>query len=292
MKDLVSPKQVARAIGVSESSLKRWCDQGLIPMTRTPGGHRKLPISGVLGFLKERGHQLVEPELLGLPPTTTGAGGRTLARGRVELIEAFLEGAEDLSLQIVMDLYLARHSICTICDEVLAGAFHEIGDRWQCGTAEVYQERRGCEICLRILHELEQALPPVGDGAPIAIGGTTEADPYHLATTMAELVLRENGWRATSLGNMLPTATILQAMEDIRPRLVWISISHVADEPALIRATEELHAAATRLGAALAVGGRAITSELRRRMHFSAYCDTMQHLVSFADSLSGTIVDC
>jgi MerR family transcriptional regulator, light-induced transcriptional regulator len=286
MKDLVSPKQVARAIGVSESSLKRWCDQGLIPMTRTPGGHRKLPISGVLGFLKEQGHQLVEPELLGLPPTTTGAGERTLARGRAELVEAFLEGAEELSLQIVMDLYLARHSICTICDEVLAAAFHEIGDRWQCGAAEVYQERRGCEICLRILHELEQALPSVGNVAPLAIGGTTESDPYHLATTMAELVLRENGWRATSLGNMLPTATILQAMEDIRPRLVWISVSHVADEPALIRATAELHAAATQLGAALAVGGRAINSELRRRMHFSACCDTMQHLVSFAESLN------
>jgi predicted site-specific integrase-resolvase len=28
---LLTPKQVARAIGVSESSLKRWCDKGVLP---------------------------------------------------------------------------------------------------------------------------------------------------------------------------------------------------------------------------------------------------------------------
>ena len=38
MNELVSPKQVAHAMGVSESSLKRWCDQGLIPTVRTAAG--------------------------------------------------------------------------------------------------------------------------------------------------------------------------------------------------------------------------------------------------------------
>lgn len=285
MKELVTPKQVARAIGVSESSLKRWCDQGRIPMIRTPGGHRRLPINGVLTFLKEQGHELVEPEVLGLPPTSQGAGDRTVQRGRVRLVEALLSGAEDLARQIVIDLYLARHSMYTLCDDVLAAAFRDIGNRWECGEADVYEERRGCEICLRILHELEQAVPPVHGDAPLAIGGTAEFDPYHLATTMAELVLRDAGWHATSLGTMLPTDTILEAIRDIRPRLVWLSVSHIVDEAALIDATQRLHAAASEHGAALAIGGRALTDELRRSLHFSAYCDTMQHLRSFADSL-------
>ena len=66
----LTPKQVARAIGVSEASLKRWCDKGLIEMVRTVGGHRRLPLSSVLQFLRSSGHQLVRPEILGLPPTT------------------------------------------------------------------------------------------------------------------------------------------------------------------------------------------------------------------------------
>ena len=70
--NLVSPKQVARAIGVSESSLKRWCDQGLIKTVRTAGGHRKMTIAEVLRYVREQDHKLVSPEILGLPPRTSG----------------------------------------------------------------------------------------------------------------------------------------------------------------------------------------------------------------------------
>ena len=69
MKELVTPKQVALAIGVSEASLKRWCDKGLLPFSRTPGGHRRLPISGVMQFVRKTGQSLVEPAVIGLPAT-------------------------------------------------------------------------------------------------------------------------------------------------------------------------------------------------------------------------------
>ena len=38
-------------------------------------------------------------------------------------------------------------------------------------------------------------------------------------------------------------------------------------------------------GTALAVGGRALTEDLRKRMTYSAYCDNMQHLEAFANTL-------
>jgi methanogenic corrinoid protein MtbC1 len=201
------------------------------------------------------------------------------------LVTALLDGAEDIARQIAIDLYLAGHPISTILDDVLAPAFRDIGDRWECGAAEVYQERRACEICLHVLYELEQAVPTVNAGAPVAVGCTTEFDPYHLATTMAAVVLRENGWQATSLGTMLPTTTIVQAIKDMRPRLVWMSFSHITDETALQAVSEQLYEAAIQQGAALVVGGRALTAEFRRSMKFSAYCDTMHHLESFADSI-------
>jgi len=79
MKKNASPKQVARAIGVSESTLKRWCDGGLIPMTKTAGGHRRIEVAAVIKFLRETGRQVVEPELLNLP-VTAGKTEWTLAR--------------------------------------------------------------------------------------------------------------------------------------------------------------------------------------------------------------------
>ena len=63
----VSPKQLARAIGVSESSVKRWCDDGVIHTSYTPGGHRKIEIDQVLQFLRNTKHAIADPEILGLP---------------------------------------------------------------------------------------------------------------------------------------------------------------------------------------------------------------------------------
>jgi hypothetical protein len=70
MKNLATPKQVTRAIQVSESSVKRWCDKGVIPTHYTAGGHRRVPLSGLLDFLRSTKQQLVRPEVLGLPATT------------------------------------------------------------------------------------------------------------------------------------------------------------------------------------------------------------------------------
>ena len=47
-----------------------------------------------------------------------------------QMTAGLLAGDELRCRQIAMDLYLAEHSISVICDEVLAKAFEEIGDRW------------------------------------------------------------------------------------------------------------------------------------------------------------------
>ena len=81
VKKLVTPKQVAQAIDVSESSLKRWCDRGLLTTVRTAGGHRRLALDDVFQFLRQSGQQLVRPELLGLP-SNTGQAATVIDRAR------------------------------------------------------------------------------------------------------------------------------------------------------------------------------------------------------------------
>ncbi|NIP86508.1 MAG: helix-turn-helix domain-containing protein [Planctomycetales bacterium] len=283
MKQLLSPKQVARAIGVSESSLKRWCDQGRIPTTRTAGGHRRLPISGVLEFLRASRYELVEPEVLGLP-STTGQGPRVLDRAAEGLADALVAGNEPLARQIVIDLYLAEHRLSSICDRVIGPAFYRVGECWDCGQIEIYRERRSCEICERLIHELRSAVPPVEKQAPLALGGTPVGDPYRLPTMLVELVLRENGWDATSLGTSLPFDTLRAAVVQNRPRLFWLSVTSFSDTDAFLADYQRFY---DEFGdqIAIVVGGQAITSPLRRKMQYAAFCDTMQHLESFVSSL-------
>lgn len=283
MSDHLSPKQVARAIGVSESSLKRWVDQGLIQAVRTAGGHRKLALEDVLKFLRENDHSIVAPELLQLPAVSPHSE-IGLRRGSDRLLEALLAGNEELSRQVVFDLYLAKHSICAICDQVIAAAFGTIGVKWSCQEIDVYQERRGCEIALHVLYELRRAVPLPGSNWR-AIGGTMQGDQYAIPATMAELVLRDAGWHACSLGLSLPAESLIRAIEESPAQLCWLSISHISDTAAFVREFEMISAAATRRGMALVVGGRALNETLRRELNYSAFCDTMQHLDRFARTL-------
>lgn len=283
MAELLSPKQVARAIGVSESSLKRWVDQGLITATRTAGGHRKLPLEDVLRFLRERNHPVVAPELLTLPavsPRSTSG----LELGSDRLLTALLKGNEELARQVVFDLYLARHSVSVICDQVIAVAFRAIGVKWSCQQIDIYHERRGCEIAMHVLSELRRVVP-VPDSPWMAIGGTLSGDAYDIPAHMTELVLRDAGWKTCTLGKSLPAASLIKGMGETPAQLFWLSVSHIDDEAAFLRDFKQIAAAAKRRKLAVAVGGRAWNESLRSDLKVSTFCDTMQQLDDFARNL-------
>ncbi len=283
MRELLTPKQVARAIDVSESSIKRWCDKGVIATQYTVGGHRRISLAGLLDFLKKGKHQLVCPAALGLP-ATSGHTARVVARGRSQMTEALLAGDERRCLQIAIDLHLAEHSVSVICDDTIAAAMRDIGEGWACGDLEVYQERRSCEIALRVLHELRSLLPAVPAGAPVAIGGTAANDQYALGTSMAEVVLRNAQWNALSLGGNLPFATLAAAIQAQQPKLFWLSCSHMEDPTAFLDGYDKLY---EEFGGTIAfvVGGQALDEPVRQQMKYAAYCESMQHLDGFARTM-------
>jgi len=283
VRDLLTPKQVARAIDVSESSIKRWCDKGVIPTQYTAGGHRRIAMCSLVEFLRVGNHQLVYPEALGLPPTS-GQTKWVLTRARDQLVEALIAGDDARCRQITIDLHLADQRLSVICDEVFAATFREIGERWACGEADVYQERRGCEMTLRVLHELRMVLPAPPSGAPLAIGGAATGDQYNLGTTMAELVLRGANWNAVSLGDNLPFESLSVAIKEQRPKLFWLSCSHIADQAEFLSGYAELFDAHG-LEVPFVIGGFALTEEVLGQMQFAAYCESMQDLESFARKL-------
>ncbi|RLS39888.1 MAG: MerR family DNA-binding transcriptional regulator [Planctomycetota bacterium] len=288
MSELVSPKQVAQAIGVSESSLKRWCDQGLIETVRTAGGHRRLAVSSVMGYLQKSGHRLIAPEVLGLPPLTVGAGQRSLSKAQTALIEALTQGQDLASRQIVVEAFLAGHPMHAIADELVAPAFHEIGRQWGCGEVAVYQERHACEIMARVLADLRRMTERPPSESVKAIGGTLECDYYSLPNQLVELVLRNVGWDAVSLGCNLPADSMVIAIQQQRPRLVWLSVSHYECEEKFVSAVESIRAAAFAIRAPFVIGGRMMCESLRQKVGEIACCDSMVQLDAYAHALLQT----
>ena len=212
MRETLSPKQVAQVIGVSEASLKRWCDKGLIPFHKTHGGHRRIPLSGVMNYLRENELAPSNPEILGLP-ATTNKSKLGLRRALDQITEALLKGDASVFRQIGYNLYLSGHQVYDICDKVLAPAFHNVGTLWQHGDMEIYQERRGVEICMEFLIEMRISIPEIPQEANLAITATLSDDPYSLPSLMAELSLKSIGWRGEFYGNNLPIKTLQIAVK-------------------------------------------------------------------------------
>ena len=167
-------------------------------------------------------------EALGLP-ATSGQSMCVVERAREKLTEALLERSESRCHQLIFDLFMAGQRPSVICDEVVAEASADIGDRWVCGGAEVYQERRGCELALHILRELQALLAPVGETGILALGGASTSDQYSLGTRMVELVVGDAKWNAVSLGGNLPFGTLEAAIANNRTKLFWLSCSHIMD---------------------------------------------------------------
>lgn len=281
----LSPRQVARAIGVSESSLKRWCDRGLIPVRRTAGGHRKIAAPAVVRFLRDSGHDLARPELLGLP-SAVGPVRSDDDAAVAELGERLMDGDEPGVRSVVLGLFLSRRPLDEIFDRVLAPSLHDLGHAWERDELEVYREHRAVEIVTRLLGELRSLIGAPGVDAPVAIGATLPGDPYTVAIHMAELVLRDSGWRAEALGPDHPVDTLIAAIGDYEPRLLWISVSHVPDQAAFLAGYRTLYEAARERGVAIVVGGQALDGDLRSRMRYAAFCETMGDLVGLADTLA------
>lgn len=280
----VSPRQLARAIGASESSVKRWCDRGMLASVKTAGGHRRLLLCGILDFLGKQGYALIRPEEIGLP---TAVAGRFQCEEKLRIAfhSALEQGDRRVCQRLLAELRLAGCRMDWICDEILATAMEAIGDRWCEGQLEIYQERRACEIIVALLWDLIHWLPPVPLDAPRAIGCSLAGDHYVLPSRMVELILRDAGWNAASLGCNVPIESLAAALRTHCPRVIWISVSHVVDRESFLRQYEQLWQLAQEFGTAVAVGGLALSVDLRKRMNYSLYGDKLQHLVNFVTEL-------
>ena len=284
-----SPKQVADALSASESSVKRWCDQGAIPTVRTSGGHRRISLDGLQAFSRASGRAVVSPEVLGLPKLLNqrihaipGNADESLTAFRVALARGDESRCRDLFRGAVGDGQRASFA----AEKLITDAMRGIGDAWDCDELDPYQERRACGICTRLIDELRSTLPSISGVAPIAIGGSLSGDLYQLPTSLVELTLREQGWDATNIGCNLPPESFLQAAHDFQPKMVWLSVSTIDCLDDFVNQQNRL-AEGLGSGVSLVVGGRVLTDDIRPRLKYTAFCDSMNHLAELSGMIAG-----
>jgi cobalamin-dependent methionine synthase I len=154
------------------------------------------------------------------------------------------------------------------------------------GALDIYQEHEATQTIAAAVRALIDRVGREERSGPLALGATTEGDPYVLGGLLGELVLRELGWRVRNLGVDLPLRSLAQATIRHRPRLIFVSASFLEDEEQFLREYRSFQESAAAVGAAVIVGGRALGPELRSKMIFAGYGERMAHLAEFARRLS------
>ena len=255
VKPILTPREFAEAIGVSESSVKRWVDGGDIEATRTVGGHRRIPIQAAGRYVRERSLTLVRPDILGLSDVSAHSAAETGAEDPTTRFFDYLRaGAEAEARGLILTLYLDGDSVAEIVDGPFRAALARVGELWTSEPSGILWEHRATQIALRALTRLRSLLPVPAD-APVAVGGAPAGDRYILPTMAVAAVLAGEGMRAVNLGAETPTETLARGVETLDARLAWLSVSHVVAAERLRDGVLGMLPVLSERGAPLVVGG-------------------------------------
>src|ERR1700759_1480007 len=157
---LLSTRELADAIGVSESSLKRWIDAGKIAASRTEGGHRRVALSEAMRFIRDQRAPIARPELLDLPDV--GA-----ARARNEsLLTYLLDGDHAAARGFVVGRYLEGVRVAELADGPIRDAMHALGGLWRHDEGGIFVDPRGTDVCLQAVAQLRPLVPVPPANAP------------------------------------------------------------------------------------------------------------------------------
>jgi excisionase family DNA binding protein len=280
----ISTNRAADALGVSVSTIKRWVDRGILPADRTIGGHRKMLQAEVLALARQGVLPHRDLAVLGAAPS----GAETLDRHSTvaPLLAALKRGDSALASAVIRRIYHSGSRIASLADDVVAPLMAKVGHEWQSERIDVWHEHRGTQIVAAALYALKGELgASVGRKRPLALGGAPAGDPYLLASLLAQLVLLDAGWEAVNLGPNTPMASLAAAMRELRPNLVWLSVSHLATAADFLPAYREFYRSAEELEVPVAVGGQALSHSIRAAMPYTTYGDGLKHLAAFARTL-------
>jgi methanogenic corrinoid protein MtbC1 len=293
MSKTLSPRQLARVIGASESSLKRWADEGMLKVVRTAGGHRRITVEEAIRFVRVQGFHVVEPAALGLSEvrSSRATAGENLP---AILAQHLIDGDHKSFKGTLIERYLTGESVATLGDRYLSHAMVAVGDIYRHEGQGLFIEHRATEMCLEILHTLQSLIrrsrpntsgdEQISGERPVALGGAVSGDPYRIPSLLVSCVLLEVGYDTVNLGPELPIESLWDAVEAYTPRVVWLACSvesAALESRAINRLGEQLH----ERGAALAVGGRGFAERKGLENDQVQYCDSMRELSAFARGL-------
>jgi excisionase family DNA binding protein len=295
----LTSREAARALGVSEASVKRWADSGLLPMEKTAGGHRRFRPEDVAvirraGLSEGETRALKKRSAARLPARAleakVAAEAELAPGGEAALIEdtfrALMDGRGEELSSLLVNLHLHGQSVAAIADRFLCPAMSRVGDLWHAGEISVAQEHVATRTATAALQNLEAVLGGSGAEPRQALCCSVEDDFHQLPSQLAALTLGAGGFEVFDLGMSTPFSALTEAVERFRPRLVCVSSTLLLSLDRAAREYAEFHKTARRRHASIVLGGAGFADAgVRARLPADLHADSFRQLEDFVGTL-------
>lgn len=274
-KTILSTADVARLFNVTETTVKRWADEGTLKCQKTPGGHRKFDVKYVVEFAERNNIEPAGTLSLG-PADALGKATEMalLSRDYPTLAQIFTEKAlspDDLDLYVFLSyLYEHKMHLWEIFDHVVRPGMGEIGRRWAGGLIDVSDEHQASAETLQALAKLQAEIsvkPPTGLQALFACIGDEQ---HEIGLRCASYLFEAEGWRVHYLGARTPLESIEQRIRRLRPAALCVSLSEHGAAAGVEASLGRLGRMIREHGGMLIVGGAGTSAGLLERGHADA----------------------
>lgn len=265
---VLSTADVARLFNVTETTVKRWADEGTLTCQKTPGGHRKFDMRCVVEFA-EKNH--FEPVGVLTIPEGDRLGQRiqvaVLGRDFPELVAAFVEKAlspdpNDLS-RYLSYLYQHRVQLWEIHDHIIRPGMEEIGARWFRGEIGVNHEHRASYETLEALVKLQTQIRMKSQKGRSAVCSCLGEELHEIGLRCAAHLFESEGWATTYLGARTPVEAVTTAIRETHPTIVSLSVTYVPPGGIPAKEFRSIVDAAREVNAQVILGGRGAHALLR-----------------------------
>jgi MerR family transcriptional regulator, light-induced transcriptional regulator len=285
-KTILSTADVARLFNVTETTVKRWADDGTLNCQKTPGGHRKFLMKYVVEFAAK--HHF---EPLGALTLTEGdahaseIASAVLLRDFNVLRDAFVEKAlspdETDLFRYFSYLYQHHFHLWEIYDLILTPGMREIGERWTRGEIGINHEHRASYEVMDALAKLQaQVLIRERTGHSV-ICACVEEELHEIGLRAMAYLFESEGWWVHYLGARTPADALISAMSELPPTVLCLSVTNpersLTARAALRRVIEAAHARNVRV----VVGGRGATGELLGPLGCDGVFTSAREIVSY-----------
>jgi DNA-binding transcriptional MerR regulator len=229
---------VERDTGLSKDVLRMWERRyGFPAPDRDSNGERTYPADQVdrlrlIKRLMDAGHRpgklisTPSDELLTLAPRRPSVRLERTEESIPELEQllALIKQHDASGYQHAMQQRLARQGMQRFVQDTVAPLTHRVGEAWEDGSFEVFEEHLYTELTKRLLRQAIAGLPG-GSGSPRILLTSVPEEPHVLGLLMAETLLTLEGAECIPLGTQMPLLEIARAASAHRADIVALSFS-------------------------------------------------------------------